>query len=90
MNGRHQRRASAATAAERSERRGHQRRAECEGGVAGAGEAVVAEQVTDEQREHCDDSGDRRLAGNLGQPQRRDRAPLQCGTIQRGVGEAHC
>ena len=86
---RDQRRPPAAPAAERGERRRHQRRPERERGVARPGEAVVAQQVADEQRQHRNHAGDRRLARHLRQAQRRDGATLQRGTINRGVGQAH-
>ena len=43
----------------------------------------------DEQRHDRHHAGDRRLAGHLREPQRRDRAPLHGRAIDRGLGEAH-
>ena len=76
---RHQRRPPSAPLAECRERRRHQRRPERERGVAGPGEAVVAQQIADEQREDRNHAGDRRLPRHLRHAQRRDRSPLQRG-----------
>ena len=83
------RRPTAAPTTERGERRRHQCGPQCEGGIARAGEAVVAERVADEESEDCHHTGDRRLTGHLHQAQRGDRPPLQRRAIERGRGEAH-
>ena len=54
------RRPTTTASTERGERRSHQRRTESEACVAGAGKAVITQQVTDVQREHGDHAGDKR------------------------------